>query len=152
MLRIERTLSPPPRTGHGSPRKGGKSRSVRLTPRALEALRAHRARQNAERLEAVVWEPGDLIFTISTGGVIRLTYFVSDPLRAMVDRAGLPPSTQFHDLRHTCATILLARGVDVVSVQRLLGHASAVTTLNVYAHYVPSMAEQTTAAIESALG
>ena len=46
----------------------------------------------------------------------------------------------------------LSRGVDVVSEQRLLGHASAAMTLNVYAHYIPSMGEATAAAMDAAPG
>jgi integrase len=42
--------------------------------------------------------------------------------------------------------------VNVIAVQRLLGHASASMTLDVYGHFIPTMAEQTTAAMESALG
>ena len=72
--------------------------------------------------------------------------------KPLLEAAGLPRSVRFHDLRHTCATLLLSRGVDVVSVQRLLGHASAAMTLSVYAHWVPSMGEQTAAAMDAALG
>jgi site-specific recombinase XerD len=48
--------------------------------------------------------------------------------------------------------LLLSRGVDVVSVQRLLGHASAAMTLSRFAHCLPSMGQATAAAMESALG
>jgi integrase len=52
-------------------------------------------------------------------------------------RAGLR-KIRFHDLRHTYASLMIASGVDVVRVSRLLGHSSPTITLNVYAHQLPS--------------
>ena len=46
-------------------------------------------------------------------------------------------ATQFHELRHTQATILLAKGVDVKTVQTRMGHSNAALTLNWYAHPNP---------------
>lgn len=51
-------------------------------------------------------------------------------------RAGLR-KIRFHDLRHTFASLQLARGADVVRVSRMLGHASPAITLNVYSHMLP---------------
>ncbi|HJQ29680.1 MAG TPA: tyrosine-type recombinase/integrase [Rubrobacter sp.] len=59
---------------------------------------------------------------------------------------------RFHDLRHTCATLLLGRGVHQKFVQELLGHATIAVTLDTYSHYLPSMGDQTAAAMESAIG
>ena len=39
-----------------------------------------------------------------------------------------------HDLRHTAATVIIASGADIKSVQDFMGHATASFTLNVYAH------------------
>lgn len=46
---------------------------------------------------------------------------------------------RFHDLRHTCATAMIAKGVDGKTVQTRLGHSSIQTTMNIYAHCLPSM-------------
>ncbi len=109
-------------------------------------------RQNAERLAAVNWEESGLIFPARTDDLMRPSNLTDNHFKRLLERAGLPRSTRFHDLRHSVATILLSQGVKVVAVQRLLGHASASMTLDVYGHYIPTMGAQTTAAMESALG
>lgn len=58
--------------------------------------------------------------------------------------AGL--SFKLHELRHYFASGLIAAGCDVVAVQRAMGHASATTTLNTYAHLWPTVEDKTRAA------
>jgi integrase len=62
------------------------------------------------------------------------------------------PDIRFHDLRHSCATLLLSRGVHPVYVQKLLGHATVSLTLDKYSHFMPSMAEVTASEMDAALG
>ena len=76
--------------------------------------------------------PEDLIFTAPGGGPLRNSNFrrdVLDPAAAAVGLPGLRP----HDLRHTAASLAIAAGANVKAVQRMLGHASAAMTLDVYA-------------------
>ena len=61
------------------------------------------------------------------------------------------PHIRFHDLRHTCATVLLSQGVNPKFVQELLGYADIKLTLGTYSHFLPSMGDQTANAMESAL-
>ena len=61
---------------------------------------------------------------------------------------GLPDLSP-HDLRHSCATLLLGNGADIKSVQDLLGHATASFTLNVYAHTSEQMMKDTAARMQS---
>lgn len=49
--------------------------------------------------------------------------------KPILGRAGLP-DIRFHDLRHTCATLLLGQGVHPKYVQTLLGHATIAMTLD----------------------
>jgi integrase len=60
-------------------------------------------------------------------------------------------SIRFHDLRHTCATLLLIQGTQSKFVQDLLGHATIAMTLDTYSHFLPSMGGQTVRAMEAAL-
>jgi integrase len=68
----------------------------------------------------------------------------------LLRRAGLP-DIPLHDLRHTCATLLLSEGVHPKFVQELLGHANIGITLDTYSHVLPSMGDQTVTAMERVL-
>jgi hypothetical protein len=61
------------------------------------------------------------------------------------------PDIRWHDLRHTCATLLLSRGTHPKYVQQLLGHASMQLTLDRYSHWMPSMGKHTASAMDDAL-
>ncbi len=61
------------------------------------------------------------------------------------------PEIRIHDLRHTCATLLLGRGVHAKSFQKRLGHANISITLDTYSHVLPRMGDQTAKAMEDAL-
>lgn len=66
-------------------------------------------------------------------------------VRVTVD--GLPEGFSFHDLRHYLASLLIASGADIKTVQARLRHASARTTLDVYGHLWPDADESTRSAI-----
>ncbi|HEV8194126.1 MAG TPA: tyrosine-type recombinase/integrase, partial [Ktedonobacterales bacterium] len=68
----------------------------------------------------------------------------------LVRKAGLPYS-RFHDLRHTAATLVLARGMPVKAVSEMLGHANASTTLNLYGHVLPHMQQQVAGVMDDIL-
>ena len=119
--------------------KTGRSRRT-LTPpdEALAALRAHRARQNVERLRlGPDYTDYGLIFATRLGTALQARNVIR-AYKAALRRADLSETLRFHDLRHTTATLLLAAGVDVATTAAVLGHSQASTTLNVYAHVLPS--------------
>jgi integrase len=62
-------------------------------------------------------------------------------------RAGLP-NIRFLGLRHTCATLLVGRGVHAKLAQKLLGNATIPVTLDTYSHVLPSMGNHTATAME----
>ena len=80
---------------------------------------------------------------------------VGPPLRdhrfkPLLKRTGLP-QIRFHDLRHTCATLLLGRNVNPKVVSEMLGHASIAITLDTYSHVLPNMQSEAAKAMEDAL-
>ena len=71
--------------------------------------------------------------------------------KPILERAGLPRSVRLHDLRHTCATILLKTGQHPKFVQELLGHATISQTLDTYSHVLPGMSDGLADAIDDVL-
>jgi integrase len=151
-LQVRRTLSEP-RGGYifEAP-KSGKGRNIRLTQRATAALKEHRKRQLEERIGlGILWQDHDLVFpsgvgTPLSGGNLNRAF------KALLGRAGLSSMIRFHDLRHTCATLLLRQGVNPKFVQELLGHRDVSLTLNVYSHVLPDMGDVSAGAMDKALG
>jgi integrase len=77
--------------------------------------------------------PGDApVFTTASGALLRNSNFRHHVFDKAVRAAGLAPLTP-HDLRDTAASLAVASGASVKAVQRMLGHASAAMTLDVYA-------------------
>lgn len=127
-------------------------RQVNLTPRTVKALKAHRKRQLEERMKlAGLHEDQGLIFATEVGTPVNPENLVKRSFKPLLEKAGLP-KMRFHDLRHTCATLLLGRGVHPKMVQELLGHATIAMTLDTYSHYLPSMGDQASGAMGDAFG
>jgi len=59
--------------------------------------------------------------------------------------------TRFHDLRHTCATLLLTKNLNPKVVSEMLGHSNIAITLDTYSHVLPNMQDSTARALEEAL-
>jgi integrase-like protein len=59
--------------------------------------------------------------TVPQGGPLREQKFVAGIFKPAAARAGLPHRLRFHDLRHTCASLLIAQGASIKAVQAQLG-------------------------------
>ena len=90
------------------------------------------------------------MFPGEKGQPMRQYTLTGGHFKRLLKRAGLP-HVRFHDLRHTCATLLLSRGVHPKFVQELLGHATISITLDTYSHVPPGMGDHTARAMESVL-
>ncbi len=155
-MRVARTLSRAKEGPRYTTPKTGKGRSIALTQRAVESLRSHRTAQNKERLAAADYEDSGLVFCTPTGRPLSRERVDRGSLQPILGRAGLVPTDGNritpHDLRHTCATLLLSQNVHPKYVQELLGHAKIAMTLDRYSHWIPSMGDHTARAMEAALG
>jgi integrase len=109
-------------------------RNITLPTIVTEALREHRKLllENRLLLGQGRLAPDDLLFTDIEGRPLRTTS-MSPEWGRLADRIGEPAIT-FHALRHTHASQLIARGVDIVTISRRLGHAKPNVTLSIYAH------------------
>ena len=59
------------------------------------------------------------------------------------------PNTRFHYLRHTYATVAIKSGVDLKTIQEMLGHSEIDTTLNIYGHVYDSMKTSSAVKVET---
>jgi integrase len=154
VLQIRRTLST--RAGRGfsfSPPKTVKGRrSIKLPELAKSSLRQHRKVQLEERMKvAGLWEENGMVFTTRVGTPLSRQELVTRSFKPLLSKAGLP-DIRFHDLRHTCATLLLGKAVHPKIVQELLGHATISITLDTYSHVLPGMGDAAAGAMDEALG
>lgn len=133
-----------------TPKSTRSRRTILLSQRGIEALRAHRDRQAFRRKQVgSEWRDFDLVFSGPVGGPTdpswsRQTFYVA------LDAAGIP-RVRFHDLRHTAATLLLLQGVHPKVVSDMLGHSTVGLTLDTYAHLLPAMHQQAAAALDAIL-
>ncbi len=105
-----------------------------------------------ERLKAGgVYQDQGLVVAGGIGNLINPFNLRQWSFAPLLSRAGLPQIT-FHNLRHTCASLLFQRNVHSKSVQKLLGHAFAAITIDTYSHMLPGMGGEAADAIGEALG
>ena len=135
-----------------APKNRAARRTLRLTPRALDAFRAHRVRQNAERLQAGSrWQDHDLVFPNTVGKPMNAGNLYRREFQPLLERAGLADDGYtIHSLRHTSATTLADKGVHPSTAQKMLGHADIRMTLAIYTHATDGMQDAATDALEAA--
>ena len=104
--------------------KSGKSRRVPIADRVLPLVQVCAAGKG----------PDDLLFTTRTGHQLH-----ASAVKRAVVWSTVASGRRIHDLRHTAACLWLSKGVDPVTVQAWLGHASIATT-NIYLHHLGSSA------------
>jgi integrase len=91
-----------------------------------------------------------LVFLTTTGTTMSCTNLLGRLFKPLLKRAGLP-AIRLHDLRHTCATMLLKMGQHPKYVQELLGHANISITLDTYSHVIEGIGDGLADAMDGAL-
>jgi integrase len=115
----------------GGPKTTRGRRTIGLDPSTVTVLRAHKARQSAERLASgrASTDMG-LVFTAEDGQGLNPTA-LTNAFHRIVRRANLP-RIRFHDLRHSYATAALEAGEDLKVVSARLGHSGYSITADLY--------------------
>jgi integrase len=136
------------------PTKTKRARVVTLAADTVELLRVHRQAQNELKMRnRQHYRDHGLVFAKGWNDLTNRRHALGEALQAnnlgqreyarLIKAAGVKP-IKFHGLRHTSATLMLSAGVEVHVVAKRLGHKKVTTTLEIYAHALPS--QQTDAA------
>ena len=134
--------------------KTEKSRRVLALPGfAIAALVEHQDRQAFERKAAgELWEDHGLVFTTERGTPIAKENIRRRHWLPLLNRAELRPDLRFHDLRHSCASLLHAQGADIRLIMEVLGHSQVSTTADIYTHVFSKAKADAAERMNAALG
>jgi integrase len=112
-------------------------RRIELPPATMPILARHRERQNEFRRQFGPTYRSDLDLIIANpDGTPPKPGSVSRTVSRLCRTLGLPQGASLHTVRHSHASLLLERGVDIATVSALLGHSSVATTAAIYSHAI----------------
>lgn len=116
-----------------TPKTDSSYRTLPMLESVYTLLETHkRLQEERKRLMGESYIDSDYVCTWNDGKLISPNYLTSQ-FNKIIKNSTLP-TIRLYDLRHSAASNLLNRGLSVVQVQEWLGHSSAATTLNFYAH------------------
>jgi integrase len=153
-LRVEQALEQTAAYGIRvkAPKTRNGRRTISLPVHLVTELKAHWRDQQEQRLAIGAGKaPGDSPVLATIDGKPLSPGAVTCAWIRAVDAAGMPEIT-LHSLRHTHASMLIASGMDVLTVSRRLGHASATITLAVYGHLIHGADDRAAQVMEAAFG
>lgn len=122
----------------GEPKSERAKRKLRIPQVCLTALVRWRLLQAQHKQWAgLKWTEEDFVFTGAAGKPLHPDE-ISRELPAILTAAGLP-KMRLHDLRHGCASLLLAQGVHARAIMEQMGHSSFQITMDLYSHVLPAL-------------
>ena len=125
-------------------------RMLSVMDEVIGYFKCMKAQQEANKRECGdKYHDSDFVCVWPDGRII-LPGYVSHNFKKLLAKYDLP-EIRFHDLRHTAGSLLLAQGVNIKQIQEFLGHADAMTTLNIYTHTDEEAKKETAAAMGKVL-
>lgn len=120
--------------------KNGKSRPVDMSKQLQEVLKKHLTDRKKETLKRGWKTPPEWLFYNNVGGILDGDHLRRRTFAKALEKAELR-HIRMHDLRHTYASLRVAKGDNLQDISRQLGHASVGFTLKVYSHWMPGTAK-----------
>jgi len=134
-------------SGHGiiedTPKSEKSVRTMKLSRLAFSLLLEYKDWQDTQRehLGDQWQENGGRVFTGDTGGKIHPDS-LTGWFKSFIRKHGFDDDLHLHSLRHTAASLMIADGINIVTVSKRLGHAQVSTTSNIYAHMIKAADEK----------
>jgi integrase len=124
------------------PKTRTSARILPLPDVLVQRLQLHQQLQQQEREQlGESWVEHGMVFPTEVGTPLEPRNLLRH-FKASLQKSGLPTTIRFHDLRHSCATFLIAQGVHPRVIMEILGHSQISVTMNTYAHVVPATQRQ----------
>ncbi len=122
--------------GRKSTPKSGKGRRVDMSKQLVTVLKKHRKAAKAKGLELGLGEEPEHVFTNRAGNPVDSNVWRRRVFNKALEKAEIR-QIRIHDLRHTYATLRIAKGDNIADVSNQLGHYSVKLTLDIYYHWIP---------------
>lgn len=139
---------------HVPPKSEAGRRTLALPAFVAERLRRHRLAQEEQRKameEMGLWEnPWNLVFTTAQGKPF-LPRNINRDFTKLLARAGIE-HLRIHDLRHLCASLLVAQDTHPRTIMGILGHSQISLTMDTYSHLLPSASQSAAQGMDALLG
>ncbi|MDD9265981.1 tyrosine-type recombinase/integrase [Paenibacillus sp. GCM10023248] len=141
IITVSQTLTHDGKTLKSGAKTVAGERTISMPQQLVTILKNHRKKYVEFRMAAEDFVDEDLvIYNLKNGGVVFPANLTATYIKN-VKASGLP-HIRFHDLRHTHATMLIEKNVNVKVISERLGHSKVGVTLDVYSHVLPSMQQE----------